>query len=69
MLRYKLVDWNNITEQGLLRRINKDIMHPLGLAIVRDVETGKSPGAIILSEGRWEPSEDVAIRVVQGELF
>ncbi|SLM62841.1 Exodeoxyribonuclease VIII [Dickeya aquatica] len=34
------VDWNELSQRGLLVRINQEIMHPLGLAIFRDQETG-----------------------------
>ncbi|WP_459567002.1 DUF7415 domain-containing protein, partial [Enterobacter hormaechei] len=40
----KYVDFNTLSEMGLVWRINREILHPLGLALSRDVETGSSPG-------------------------
>ncbi|WP_130908904.1 DUF7415 domain-containing protein, partial [Pseudomonas antarctica] len=47
----KVIDWNEISRLGLHERINREIMHPLGLAIFRTVETGASPGAYVSADG------------------
>lgn len=47
----KYVDFNTLSEMGLVWRINREILHPLGLALSRDVETGSSPGALIADDG------------------
>ncbi|MGE8327283.1 DUF7415 domain-containing protein [Pseudomonas urmiensis] len=47
----KLIDWNEISRLGLLERINREIMHPLGYAVCRVVETGHSPGALVSDDG------------------
>ena len=51
MNKPKIIDWNEISRLGLLERINREIMHPLGLAIFRVVETGTSPGAYLSTDG------------------
>ena len=38
------MDFNQLSEAGLLYLINKQVLHPLGLALMRTVETGKSNG-------------------------
>lgn len=48
-----LIDWNEISKRGLLVRINREIMHPLGLAIFRNEESGVSEGAVIAPDGIW----------------
>lgn len=48
------IDWNELSQRGLLVRINQEIMHPIGLAIFRDQETGRSGGALISPDGKWE---------------
>ncbi|AIK13748.1 phage-related protein [Pectobacterium atrosepticum SCRI1043] len=48
------IDWNELSKRGLLARINHEIMHPIGLAIFRDQETGGSGGALISPDGKWE---------------
>lgn len=53
----KMIDWNEISQLGLLERINREIMHPLGYAVCREVETGRSPGALVSSSGTWAYEE------------
>jgi hypothetical protein len=48
------IDWNEISRRGLLKRINKEIMHTLGLAIYRYPDTGVSGGALVSPDGVWE---------------
>ncbi|MEQ9938743.1 MULTISPECIES: 3'-5' exonuclease [Pectobacterium] len=53
------IDWNELSERGLLVRINNEIMHPIGLAIFRDQETGGSGGALISHDGKWRYSKNL----------
>ncbi|RRO02432.1 3'-5' exonuclease [Pectobacterium aquaticum] len=53
------IDWNELSKRGLLVRINQEIMHPLGLAVFRDQETGGSGGALISPDGKWEYSKNL----------
>lgn len=53
------IDWNELSKRGLLVRINQEIMHPIGLAIFRDQETGESGGALISPDGKWEYSKNL----------
>lgn len=49
------LDWNQLSAMGLMVRINAEILHPLGLAIFRDPDSGNSHGAIISPDGsKWE---------------
>lgn len=59
MTTHETIDWNEISRRGLLVRINREIMHPLGLAICRDPETGTSPGAIVSLDGAFVYAEDI----------
>ncbi|MGN2381298.1 DUF7415 domain-containing protein [Pseudomonas sp. Marseille-Q5299] len=59
MAKLETIDWNEISRRGLLVRINREIMHPLGLAICRDPETGLSPGAVVSDDGAWVYPDDV----------
>lgn len=59
MGKIEWIDWNEISRRGLLERINREIMHPLGLAVARDVESGASPGAMVSPGGAWCYPEDV----------
>lgn len=58
MTKPKLINWNEISQLGLLERINREIMHPLGYAVCREVETGTSPGALVSDDGPWVYPED-----------
>ncbi|WP_425456731.1 DUF7415 domain-containing protein [Brenneria rubrifaciens] len=51
---YDWIDWNEISARGLLQTINEELLHPLGLAVFRDPETGVSAGALISNDGQWE---------------
>lgn len=51
------VDWNELSRRGLLERINREILHPIGLAVFRDPNTGQSGGALISPDGVWEYAE------------
>jgi len=53
MNKPKVIDWNEISRLGLLERINREIMHPLGYAVCRDVDSGRSPGALVSEDGPW----------------
>lgn len=50
----KRIDWNEASRQGLVERINTEILHPLGLAMFRTPENGVSPGLLIAEDGKWE---------------
>ncbi|WP_280565368.1 hypothetical protein [Chromohalobacter sp. 48-RD10] len=52
----KKIDWNKASELGLIERINREVLHPLGLAMVRVPETGESPGLLISDDGGWQYS-------------
>lgn len=60
MQEYEVIDWNELSRLGLLKRINEEILHPMGYAVYRVVETGVSPGALISPDGAWTyPKEEV----------
>jgi len=52
------IDWNEISRRGLLKRINQEIMHPLGLAVYRDTDTGASGGALVSPDGAFHYADD-----------
>ena len=60
----KSIDWNKMSELGLIYRINKEILHPLGLAVSRTVETGLSEKILIADDGAWEYNPNMNIKVL-----
>lgn len=62
MNKPEIIDWNEISQRGLLVRINREIMHPLGLAVCRDPATGTSPGAVVSEDGPWVYPDDAAAK-------
>ncbi len=56
------VSWNELSARGLLIRINKEILHPVGLAVFRDPKTGISQGALIAPDGVWEYDQSVSVK-------
>lgn len=53
----KYIDWNQASELGLILKINSEILHPLGLSISRNPETGFSESMIVADDGKFEYSE------------
>ncbi len=47
------IDFNELSDYGLIWKINKEILHPLGLALARN-EDGTSNGCIVAPDGVWE---------------
>ncbi|ENC41856.1 ASCH domain protein [Escherichia coli P0299917.5] len=48
---YKIVNWKELSERGLVFRINHEIMHQLGLAVMYEPETGCLAGQWLLRMG------------------
>ncbi|MBG3880796.1 hypothetical protein [Escherichia coli] len=48
-----------------LFRINHEIMHQLGLAVVYEPETGMSGGAVVAADGIWNYSDEQVERAQQ----
>jgi len=46
----RVIDWNELSKLGLIYKINSEVLHPHGLALFRDNETGISGGAIVGDE-------------------
>ena len=44
---YPVMDWNELSGMGLLERINREVLFPLGLAMFRDPHTGLSGGVMV----------------------
>ena len=63
----KKLDWNELAELGLLERINKEILHPLGLAAFRNVEDGSSGGALIADDGVWEFDPNMKSKIISDD--
>ena len=50
----KHINWNQASELGLIVRINREILHPLGLAMTRNPENGVSEMLMVSPDGIWE---------------
>lgn len=55
----KTIDWNKASELGLVEKINREVLHPLGLAMTRNPETGASESILIADDGVWEYSPEM----------
>ncbi|MFG0835478.1 hypothetical protein ACF8OI_18400 [Aeromonas bivalvium] len=49
----KTINWNQASELGLIVRINREILHPLGLAMSRNPENGASEMLLVSDDGAW----------------
>ena len=66
----KYVDFNTLSKWGLIIKINHDILHPLGLALSYDKESGKSNGCIVAEDLFWEyPKNTINEGKERFELF
>lgn len=50
----KNINWNQASELGLIVRINREVLHPLGLAMTRNPENGVSEMLLVSPDGIWE---------------
>ena len=48
-----------MSDLGLIERINREILHPLGLAISREVESGISEKVFIAGDGVFEYAPEI----------
>lgn len=62
--KYEEIDWNELSKRGLVKRINTEILHPIGLAVFYDPRTGVSNGAMIAPDGVWTYPQDNQIEDV-----
>lgn len=60
-MNYKEIDWNTASKLGIITRINKEVLHPLGLAMTRNPSTGSSDSLLIAPDGFWEYSPDAIV--------
>ena len=63
----KTLNWNQLAELGLLERINREVLHPLGLAACRDPESGVSKCALISDDGEWEYAPDIESKIINDD--
>ncbi len=56
-----------MSELGLIERINREILHPLGLAISRDAEIGISAEVLVASDGVFSYPEDFPTTVLSDD--
>jgi hypothetical protein len=63
----KTIDWNQAAELGLLERINREILHPLGLAACRDVDSGVSRCLIVSDDGFFEFAADMQTKIISND--
>lgn len=56
----RTVNFEKLSDMGLIWKINKEILHPLGLALCRDGSV--SPGALVSDDGKWEYPPETDIR-------
>lgn len=63
----KTINWNQASDLGLMERINRQILHPLGLAMYREVETGASPALMVSDDGEWRYHPDMETTILPDE--
>lgn len=51
------ISFNEMSDRGLIWKINKEVLHPLGLALARNLD-GTSNGCLVAPDGVWEYDEE-----------
>ncbi|WP_413485406.1 hypothetical protein [Shewanella baltica] len=64
----KSINWNQMSKLGLIERINREILHPMGLAIARDVTTGISEKVLVAPDGIFEYGEIKSTIISEDEI-
>ncbi|EPR1455208.1 DUF7415 domain-containing protein [Citrobacter koseri] len=54
-----ILSWSELALRGLVFRINYEVLHPQGLAMMYDPATGISDGALVASDGIWNYSDEI----------
>jgi hypothetical protein len=54
------IDWEQMSQFGLIYEINKKVLHPLGLAMTRNPENGFSEYVLIADDLEFEYNEYTA---------
>jgi len=67
MQKEDTIDWNKMSELGLIERINVEILHPLGLAMSRNPDTGVSDVVFVSDDGKWEYGPDRKSTIISDE--
>lgn len=65
----KSIDWNEASKLGLIEKINKEILHPLGLAMCRVPETGTSPNILVAPDGEFQYDPEMKSGVKSNEFI
>ncbi len=63
----KMISWNQASQLGLIEEINTKLLHPRGLAITRNLETGKSDGLLVADDGFFE-YKDASVPLIEDEF-
>lgn len=58
------MDWNELSNKGLIVALNFSIFHPRGLAICRESDNGSSP-YLLQVEDTWEYTEDLLTEAIE----
>ena len=60
----KTINWNDASQLGLIERINREILHPLGLAMSREPDAGTSSELLVADDGVWQYADDFKTTVL-----
>ena len=64
-----MLNWKELSEKGLVFRINHEILHPLGLAIGYETLNGVSGGAFVADDGEWQYSDELVAEAKKNGWF
>ncbi|HHO0782421.1 TPA: hypothetical protein ACRUFK_004013 [Aeromonas hydrophila] len=59
----KYINWDQASKLGLIVRINRETLHPLGLAMIHNQENGASEMLMVSTDGIWEYAQQLMANV------
>lgn len=59
--KFETVNWNEASKLGLVDKINEQVLHPIGMSITRNSNSGASPCILKNNGGEWEHENEYEI--------
>lgn len=62
MTRKSVLTFREASELGLIQKLNREVLHPMGLALCWNPETNLSEGFLVSEEGEWKYDDSVVVK-------
>lgn len=58
----KKINYKDLSDWGLIYKINKEVLHPLGISLSWDPDTGSSDCLLVADDMIWRYADELAER-------